>query len=166
MQRTLRSGFSVQYKGHVVVIGDVNLGAEIIASGSIVIWGRLAAWYMPAQKGMIKRPSAHWIYPQHNFGSQEDRLPLHSVAGRFQPETARLINGQVVAEVWESRKARGRNYDSESSNHHFRKRGGWENDCHCKHRRRPGMQLVKKLFASMPILVYETWTLLSDWKTE
>jgi septum site-determining protein MinC len=41
VQRTLRSGFSINYNGHVVVIGDVNPGAEIIASGNIVIWGRL-----------------------------------------------------------------------------------------------------------------------------
>jgi septum site-determining protein MinC len=41
VQRTLRSGFKVSYQGHVVVIGDVNPGAEIVAGGSVVVWGRL-----------------------------------------------------------------------------------------------------------------------------
>lgn len=36
---TLRSGTSVNYSGSVLVIGDVNPGAEIIAGGSIVVWG-------------------------------------------------------------------------------------------------------------------------------
>jgi septum site-determining protein MinC len=40
-QRTLRSGHSVKFSGHVVVIGDVNPGAEIIAHGNILVWGRL-----------------------------------------------------------------------------------------------------------------------------
>ncbi len=41
LQRTLRSGFSVSSRGHVVVIGDVNPGAEIVAGGSVVVWGKL-----------------------------------------------------------------------------------------------------------------------------
>lgn len=41
INRTLRSGNRIHYPGHVVVIGDVNPGSEIIASGSVVIWGRL-----------------------------------------------------------------------------------------------------------------------------
>jgi septum site-determining protein MinC len=39
--RTVRSGQVLRYQGHVVVIGDVNAGAEVIAGGSVVVWGRL-----------------------------------------------------------------------------------------------------------------------------
>jgi len=41
LQKTLRSGMSVKYPGHVVIDGDVNPGSEIIAGGSIYIWGKL-----------------------------------------------------------------------------------------------------------------------------
>jgi septum site-determining protein MinC len=41
VQKTLRSGASIKYPGHVIVDGDVNSGAEIIAEGSIYIWGKL-----------------------------------------------------------------------------------------------------------------------------
>lgn len=41
IKKTLRSGASVKFNGHVIVEGDVNPGSEIIASGSIFIWGRL-----------------------------------------------------------------------------------------------------------------------------
>jgi len=41
LQKTLRSGMSVKYPGHVVIDGDVNPGSEIVAGGSIYIWGKL-----------------------------------------------------------------------------------------------------------------------------
>ncbi len=41
LQRTLRSGQSLQFPGDVTLIGDVNPGAELIAGGSVVVWGRV-----------------------------------------------------------------------------------------------------------------------------
>lgn len=41
IRRTLRSGNKIQYPGHVIVFGDVNPGAEIIAGGDVFIWGKL-----------------------------------------------------------------------------------------------------------------------------
>lgn len=41
VKRTLRNGRTVRSEGHVVVLGDVNPGAEIIAGGDVIIWGRL-----------------------------------------------------------------------------------------------------------------------------
>jgi septum site-determining protein MinC len=41
IRRTLRSGRTVHSAGHVVVMGDVNPGAEIIAVGDIIVWGKL-----------------------------------------------------------------------------------------------------------------------------
>lgn len=40
-RRTLRSGRTIHSDGHVVVFGDVNPGAKVIAGGDIVIWGKL-----------------------------------------------------------------------------------------------------------------------------
>lgn len=40
-RRTLRSGRTIHSDGHVIVYGDVNPGAKIIASGDIIVWGRL-----------------------------------------------------------------------------------------------------------------------------
>ena len=42
IHRTLRSGQSISSDGNIVVIGDVNPGAEIIAKGDITVWGILA----------------------------------------------------------------------------------------------------------------------------
>lgn len=41
IRRTLRSGRRIHSDGHVVVLGDVNPGAEIVAAGDVIVWGRL-----------------------------------------------------------------------------------------------------------------------------
>jgi septum site-determining protein MinC len=42
LQRSLRSGQRVEYRGDVVISGHVNDGAEVLASGSITVLGRLS----------------------------------------------------------------------------------------------------------------------------
>ncbi|MBV8531769.1 MAG: septum site-determining protein MinC, partial [Candidatus Eremiobacteraeota bacterium] len=39
---TLRGGQVLHHTGNIVVVGDVNPGAELIATGEIVVFGRLA----------------------------------------------------------------------------------------------------------------------------
>lgn len=41
IKHTLRSGRTVKSQGHVVIYGDVNPGAEVIAVGDVVVWGKL-----------------------------------------------------------------------------------------------------------------------------
>jgi len=51
LSRTLRSGTRIEFAGHVVVLGDVNPGAEIFAEGNIIIWGRLRGMVHAGVKG-------------------------------------------------------------------------------------------------------------------
>ena len=51
LNRTLRSGTRIEFSGHVVVLGDVNPGAEIFADGNIMIWGRLRGMVHAGAKG-------------------------------------------------------------------------------------------------------------------
>lgn len=41
VERSLRSGQRIEHEGDVVVVGHVNDGAEIFASGNVSVWGRL-----------------------------------------------------------------------------------------------------------------------------
>lgn len=100
VRRTLRSGRSVRHAGHVVVLGDVNPGAEIVADGDIIVWGRL--------RGVAHAGAA---------GAEEavvcalDLAPTQLRIARFiatsparkgvpQPEMARVKDGHIVAERW------------------------------------------------------------------
>lgn len=41
VRRLVRSGQVLRHPGHIVVIGDVNPGAQLIAGGDIIVWGKL-----------------------------------------------------------------------------------------------------------------------------
>ncbi len=104
-ERTLRSGQSIHFPGHVTLVGDVNPGAEIIAGGHIIVWGRLrgvvhaGAWgktsaticaldLSPAQlriAGLIARP------------------PEDQRRRTVSPEVARIHEGAIIVEPWLTR---------------------------------------------------------------
>jgi septum site-determining protein MinC len=54
LNKTLRSGTRIEFAGHVVVLGDVNPGAEIIAEGSVIVWGRVRGMVHAGSKGNRK----------------------------------------------------------------------------------------------------------------
>lgn len=49
--KTIRSGTRIEYPGNVVIVGDVNPGAEVIAEGSVVVWGRVRGVIHAGSKG-------------------------------------------------------------------------------------------------------------------
>jgi len=51
LSKTLRSGMRIEFAGHVVVFGDVNPGAEIVAEGNVLVWGRVRGMIHAGAKG-------------------------------------------------------------------------------------------------------------------
>jgi len=51
VNKTLRSGTRIEFPGHVVVIGDINPGAEIVAEGNVIVWGRVRGMIHAGCKG-------------------------------------------------------------------------------------------------------------------
>lgn len=41
LQTTVRSGVEIRHSGTVIIVGDLNPGGSIVATGDILIWGRL-----------------------------------------------------------------------------------------------------------------------------
>jgi septum site-determining protein MinC len=108
IQRTLRSGFSLQYPGHVIVLGDVNPGAEVIASGSVIVWGRMRGLVHAGAEGDEKAcVCALDLSPtQLRIAGRIAISPKQKA--KIQPEIARLINGQVMAELWDPKRSKGK----------------------------------------------------------
>lgn len=104
VQRTLRSGHSIKHPGHVTIIGDVNPGAEIVAGGNVVVWGRLRGTVHAGAQGkedsiicaLDLSPTQLRIAEIINLAPPQRRRP--------KPEIARLLNGKVVAEPWKINK--------------------------------------------------------------
>jgi septum site-determining protein MinC len=100
VHRTLRSGHHIHYAGHVVVVGDVNPGAEIIAGGDVIVWGRLRGVVHAGAGGNEEAVvCALDLAPtQLRIAGQIAISPDRR--GTAQPEMARLKDGQLVAEKW------------------------------------------------------------------
>lgn len=100
IERTLRSGFRISHQGHITVIGDVNPGAEIIASGSIVVWGRLRGLVHAGANGNEQAVvcALDLIPTQLRIADLIAVTPQRK--DKPQPEVARVQDGQVIAEPW------------------------------------------------------------------
>ena len=100
VERTLRSGKSVQFEGHVVVLGDVNPGAEIIATGNIAVLGSLRGVAHAGATGDRKASvSAYYLAPtQLRIADLVTRGPEDEADGRG-PEIARIKDDQLIVEA-------------------------------------------------------------------
>lgn len=101
VRRTLRSGVRLHHPGSIVVIGDVHPGAEVIAGGDVIVWGKL-----------------HGTVHAGAFGDDAavvcalDLAPTQLRIGRYitrspddrrrkaQPETGRVNNGRIEVVAW------------------------------------------------------------------
>lgn len=103
VRRTLRSGQAVQHPGHVVVIGDVNPGAEIIAGGDVVVWGKLRGIVHAGATGddgaVVCALSLSPL--QLRIGNHIARAPEGRDDVPERPEMASVQDGEIVAEPWE-----------------------------------------------------------------
>jgi len=105
IRRTLRSGQSLRHPGHVVVIGDVNPGAEVIAGGNVVVWGKLRglahAGAMGDDEAIV---CALELTPtQLRIGSYIAVSPDEKTGKDMQPEIASVRDGRIVAEPWSAK---------------------------------------------------------------
>jgi septum site-determining protein MinC len=97
----LRSGGRVLFEGNVVVMGDVNTGAEIVAGGSVIIWGRLRGVVHAGAQGDEKAVvcALELIPTQLRIAGEIAVSPKKH--GKSHPEVARLKDGQLVADPWQ-----------------------------------------------------------------
>ncbi len=101
LKQTLRSGQQINYPGHVTLVGDVNPGAEIVAGGSIIVWGALRGVAYAGAFGDEESVICA-------LDLQPSQIRIAGYIGRSpeqrrrtsEPETAKVEGGQIVAEAW------------------------------------------------------------------
>lgn len=110
IRRTLRSGQIVRYPESVVVLGDVNPGAEIIAGGDVIVLGALRGLVHAGATGDDNatvcaltlsatqlRIGNHIAMAPEEKGKNLFRFRLRTERG---PERARVQDGTIVVETW------------------------------------------------------------------
>lgn len=106
LRRTLRSGAVVRFDGDLIVFGDVNPGAHVVATGNIVVLGAL--------KGMAHAGAAgaedsfilalHLRPTQLRIARRIAIAPERPDTGAVAlPEMASVIDGQIVIEAYKGR---------------------------------------------------------------
>lgn len=101
---TLRSGQIIRHPGHVVIIGDVNAGAEVIAGGDIIIWGRLRGTVHAGAMGDDQAAvCALDLAPtQLRIGKHIARPPEGKPRRKPVPEMAFVQEGIIIVKPWKS----------------------------------------------------------------
>jgi len=102
VQRTLRSGASIRFDGDVVLFGDVNPGAQIVAAGNIVVLGAMKgvahAGATGAEDAFIlgfeMRPT------QIRIGRRIAIPPARGELRASEPEIAHVVDGEIVIEPY------------------------------------------------------------------
>ena len=106
LRRTLRSGSRIRHHGHLVILGDINAGAEVAASGDIIVWGVVRGMVHAGALGddaaiicalglnpTQLRIGSHYALPPAEKSDKKGSAP----GG---PERVRLENGRLVVEPW------------------------------------------------------------------
>lgn len=100
--RTLRSGTRIEFPGPIVVMGDINPGAEVIADGSILVWGRVRGVAHAGAKG---DQSAVVCGLDLSAGqiriADAATVPLER-GGEVRPEKISLKDGILQVEPWQT----------------------------------------------------------------
>jgi len=101
IRRTIRSGQAIHHPSNIVILGDVNPGAEIVAGGDIIVWGVLRGM---VHAGYPNNESAYvcslQLAPvQLRIGHMLSRPP-EGAGVQPNPEVAAIRNGRIVVETW------------------------------------------------------------------
>ena len=114
----LRSGQVLERNEHIVVIGDVNPGAEIVSQGDILVWGRIRGIAHAGAAGdkrsvvvalhlepvQLRIAGVVAIDVAQTAGAT-GRRPTKS--GDKRPEVAHIAGDQIVIEPWDESKPGG-----------------------------------------------------------
>jgi septum site-determining protein MinC len=97
----LRSGARVEYNGNVVVVGDVNPGAEIMAGGSVIVWGRLRGVVHAGAQGDEQAVVCALELAPTQLRIAGEIAVSPKKTGKSTPEVARIKDGNLLAEPWQ-----------------------------------------------------------------
>lgn len=106
VNKTLRAGYKVESLDHVIIIGDVNPGAEIVSAGNIIVWGKLKGSAIAGAEGNIKAVICAMELRPTQLRIGEKVFPPQQKKGKSFPEVAYIDNNECKIELWNKEKGR------------------------------------------------------------
>lgn len=101
LRKTVRGGQCVHFPGNIVIIGDINSGAEVYAGGNIIVLGSIKGNVFAGNTGNKKAViAAFYLEPEIlKIGDIITISPDDSQKPRY-PEIARIKDGEVIVEPY------------------------------------------------------------------
>ncbi len=102
VQRTVRAGQSIRFNGNVTIVGDVNPGAEVVATGHIVVLGVFRGIAHAGAEGNEDAiVAAYRLLPmQLRIANLVSRAPDDEPLTFTQPEVAHIRDHAIVIEPY------------------------------------------------------------------
>ncbi len=101
ISKTLRSGTRVEYTGTIVILGDVNPGAEVVAGGSVIVWGRVRGMVHAGAQGDASAKICALDLSASQLRIADEVSASLKPQKTPRPEVASLNNeGKLQSEVW------------------------------------------------------------------
>lgn len=103
VNKTLRSGTRIEFPGHIVVLGDVNPGAEIVAEGNVIVWGRVRGMIHAGCKGNRSAFICALDLSANQLRIADEVSAMLKPQKDPKPEIASINSeGRLQAELWHS----------------------------------------------------------------
>lgn len=101
IKSAIRGGQKIDYPGNIVIIGDVNPGAEVYAYGNIIVLGALKGIaYAGIDGNEDAFIAAYLLQPEIlKIGGVITRAPEDSTKPQY-PEVARIKEGTIIVEPY------------------------------------------------------------------
>lgn len=104
VHRNVRSGQNITSDGNLLIVGDVNPGAEVIAKGDITVWGVLGGIAQAGCEGnnyariRALKMNAIQLRIGDHFARRPDsvNVPFVQKSNEFTPEEARVNKNHIV----------------------------------------------------------------------
>ena len=101
IRKTVRGGESISYQGNIVIIGDINSGAEIYAAGNVIVLGRIKGKVSAGTNGNTKAViAAFLLQPEILKIAKIIAMSPDDIEKPSYPELAKIKDGAIIVEPY------------------------------------------------------------------
>lgn len=101
IRKTVRSGQCIKYQGNIVIIGDINSGAEVYAAGNVIVLGQVKGKVSAGTNGNSKAViAAFLLQPEILKISNVIAMSPDDTEKPSYPELAKIKDGAIIVEPY------------------------------------------------------------------
>jgi len=101
IRKTVRGGECISYQGNIVIIGDINSGAEVYAAGNVIVLGHIKGKVSAGANGNTKAVIAAFVLqPEILKIANVIAMSPDDIEKPRYPELAKIKDGSIIVEPY------------------------------------------------------------------